>query len=364
MLLEFLTVHRADLIGRIRAKVVARPAPMATGAVLEHGVPLFLDQLAEVLRREHETAGRSSDPEIGKNASRHGGDQRRAGFTIGQVVHGYGDVCQAIAELAIALERPISADEFRTLDWCLDEAIAEAVTEYARADIGSLSDAHTVQLGTFAHELRNLLTNAMLAFEVLKDGAVGFGGSTAGVLGRNLAELRALIDVALAEARLEAGVHSRQEVSLSEILNDVALAGAIEATSRGMVFTVMPAQSDVVVHVDRQLVVAALTSIVHNALKLSRAGGRIILRTDTRATADRVRIEVQDECGRLPDGGAEDLLRPFEQRSKNRTLFGLGLTIAQESIETNGGTIAARSVPDQGCVFTVELPVLRQNRHR
>src|SRR4029079_4363289 len=111
---------------------------------------------------------------------------RRAGFTVAQVVHDYGDVCQAVTQLAIDKDSEISADEFKTLNRCLDEAIAEAVTEYARQRELSLSNRETERLGFFAHELRNLLSNAMLSFEVLKTGSVGIGGSTGAVLGRNL----------------------------------------------------------------------------------------------------------------------------------------------------------------------------------
>jgi signal transduction histidine kinase len=361
MLYEFLALHRETIIARTRSKVAARPAPIPTDAVLEHGVPLFLDQLVGVLRREQETAGRPSDSKIGKSASRHGADQRRAGFTVGQVVHGYGDVCQAVTELAVETEVPISADEFRTLNRCLDDAIAEAVTEYARAEIGALADAHTVHLGSFAHELRNLLTNAMLAYDVLKSGTVGMGGSTGALLGRNLTALRALIDIALSQARLQGGVHRRLEVPLGELVEDVALPAAIQATSLGLVFTVTPLESGTFVHVDRQLVVAALTNIVQNALKFSRVGGQIILRTDSRARPDCVLIEVEDECGGLPAGEVENLFLPFEQRGPNRTGLGLGLTISKESIEANGGTLHVRSLPGQGCVFTVELPLLRRD---
>ena len=132
MLHEFLTLHRDEIIERTRQKVATRTAPRPTEAELENGVPLFLEQLAETLRREQETPARPTSTEMAESALRHGGELREAGFTVGQVVHGYGDVCQAVTELAIELEIPISADEFKTLNRCLDEAIAQAVTEFAR----------------------------------------------------------------------------------------------------------------------------------------------------------------------------------------------------------------------------------------
>jgi signal transduction histidine kinase len=357
MLHEFLTVHRAEIITRTRAKVAARPAPLSTEAVLEHGVPLFLEQLVDVLRRERDHAARPSDPAIARTASRHGADQRRAGFTVGQVVHGYGDVCQAVTELAVEMDLPISADEFRTLNRCLDDAIAEAVTEYSRARDGVLADQHTVQLGSFAHELRNLLSSATLAYEVLKSGTVGIGGSTGMALGRSLAGLAALIEIALAQARLQGAAHRQEDVPLAELVEEVALAATILATSRGLTLTVTPVDPAAMVHVDRQLISAAVGNLLQNAVKFTHAQGQIVLRTDTRTTEGRALIEVEDECGGLPPGRAEDLFRPYEQRGADRTGLGLGLGIARESVEADAGTLRVRDLPGRGCVFTADLPV-------
>ena len=143
MLHEFLTLHREDIIARTRAKVATRMAPRPTKDELENGVPLFLDQLAETLRCEQETEARQTSDQMARSAARYGGELREAGFTVGQVVHGYGDVCQAVTELAIELEIPITADEFKTLNRCLDEAIAQAVTEFARQrDVTALGPRH------------------------------------------------------------------------------------------------------------------------------------------------------------------------------------------------------------------------------
>jgi signal transduction histidine kinase len=312
----------------------------------------------DTLQREQETAARHTSIEMAQSAQRHGAELKHAGFTVGQVVHGYGDVCQAVTELAMELEIPISADEFKTLNRCLDEAIAQAVTEFARQRDLSESDRGTERLGFFAHELRNLLSNAMLAFEVLKSGTVAIGGSTGAVLGRNLVALRDLIDRSLAEVRLEAGLQRRERVPLTELMEEVALAAAIEAKARGFQLTVTPVKPGLAIDADRQLIAAALANLLQNAFKFSRAGGHVVLRTDTVTAVGRVQIEVEDECGGLPPGEADDLFRPFEQRGKNRSGLGLGLAIARESVETNGGLIRARSLPGKGCVFTIDLPLL------
>jgi len=127
MLHEFVALNRSEIIRRCRAKVAARSMPPPTETEIDHGVPLFLDQLVDTLR-----TGLSPSHAIGSTAVVHGHDLLLQGFTVSQVVHDYGDVCRSITELAIEMATPISADDFRALNACLDEAIARAVTDYAR----------------------------------------------------------------------------------------------------------------------------------------------------------------------------------------------------------------------------------------
>ncbi|HEY3461252.1 MAG TPA: sensor histidine kinase, partial [Casimicrobiaceae bacterium] len=196
MLHEFLAAHRVELIERCRSKVARRPAPKASQDELEHGIPLFLDQLIKTLRveqtaeplRSRKVSGPSGGggtpvmSEIGETAALHGRELLQRGFTVEQVVHDYGDLCQAVTDLAVEADAPIGIDEFRTLNRCLDNAIAMAVTEfsYQRDLVVSDKQVHEFneRLGFFAHELRNLLSTAMLALASIKLGNVGLGGST------------------------------------------------------------------------------------------------------------------------------------------------------------------------------------------
>ena len=91
---------------------------------------------------------------------------------MSQVVHDYGDICRTITALAVERRAPISVEEFHTLNRCLDTAIAEAVTEHARLTGQTRSDEEIERLGHAAHELRDILNTAVLAFHTLKRGAV------------------------------------------------------------------------------------------------------------------------------------------------------------------------------------------------
>src|SRR3954471_4188100 len=70
--------------------------------------------------------------EIGVGATAHGKRLLELGYTVDQVVHGYGDVCQAISDMAVERDAPFKVDEFRTLNRCLDNAIAESVVEFSK----------------------------------------------------------------------------------------------------------------------------------------------------------------------------------------------------------------------------------------
>src|SRR6202453_1664445 len=212
MLHEFLTSNRQLLISRCREKVAKRFEPIETPATVDHGVPLFLQQLVETLRDEQNTDIRTVDSEpapapteIGRAAALHGAELLRQGFSIDQVVHDYGDVCQSVTALAVEQDVPISTDEFRTLNRCLDNAIADAVASFGSARQTSLDrQAETLQqrLVTFAAEHRRLIHIATQSLAAIKTGNIGIGGATGTLLAHALEELRSLTDRALPEIRL------------------------------------------------------------------------------------------------------------------------------------------------------------------
>jgi len=355
MLHEFIAINREEIIRRCRVKVAARSVSPPTDAEIDHGVPVFLDQLTDALR-----LGQITTSEISTSAIHHGHDLLLQGFTVSQVVHEYGDVCQAITELAVELHAPISADDFRKLNRCLDDAIAGAVTEYERERNQSGVDGESARgserLGFFAHEMRNLINVAIVAFEVLKTGNVGVAGSTGAVLHRSLMASRALIGRSLAEVRLTHGVQNRKQFLVSEFIEEIASASRLEANARGVRLIVTPVEDGVTIEADRQVLVAVVGNLLQNAFKFTRPRTTVTLRVG--ASAERVLIEIQDECGGLPAGNVNELFRPFEQRGADRTGVGLGLAYSRWGAKVNDGRIYARSLPDRGCVFTVDLPRL------
>jgi hypothetical protein len=213
MLHEFLSVNRNEVIRRCRAKVSRRDSPPVTALELEHGVPLFLEQLVEALRCEQETPASKPDGildssrktavsiENSRTAAVHGKELLAKGYTVDQVVHGYGDICQSVTELATETDAPISVEEFHTFNRLLDSAIADAVTSYGShrdASVSARKEQGQVEWrGTLGDEQRRLLNTALQAFTALKTGNLGLRGATGTLLEMSLTRLRDLVDKSL-----------------------------------------------------------------------------------------------------------------------------------------------------------------------
>ena len=193
MLHDFIATHREQLIAKCREKATGRSDSPPVPEKIEQGVPVLLDQLVTVLR-----AGVEPGPEIAKTALLHGRDLMLAGFSVSEVVHTYGDVCQSITEVAVELDATISAEHFRLLNKCLDDAIAAAVTEFEHKQGQPPADGNAAHASE-SFELRHLSEAALVAFEAIRSGQVGIAGSTGTVLHRNLIEIVALAERWLAE---------------------------------------------------------------------------------------------------------------------------------------------------------------------
>ena len=371
MLHEFLTIHRAELVERCRLKVAKRMAPKVSDWELAHGIPSFLDQLIKTLQVEQTSepmeSRRVSGPsgggprasEIGSTAALHGRELSKYGFSIDQVVHDYGDLCQAITELAFERNAAIGIDEFRTLNRCLDNGIADAVTEYA-FQRGALVETNGVKslnerLGFLAHELRNHIQTATLAITAIKAGNVGMGGATGAVLDRCLIGMQSLVDRSLADVRVAAGMPPRHRLtSLADFVADVKISASLEARARQCNFTVGDVDTGLAIDVDREMLFSAVGNLLQNAFKFTRDHTEVSL--SAYAAADRVRIDIEDHCGGLPQGFAEEVFLPFKQSAGDRSGLGLGLAICLSSVKANNGVLSVRDVSRTGCVFTIDLP--------
>ena len=368
----FLAEHRAELERRCRDKVAKRPLRFPTERQLKEGIPIFLGQLIRTLKAEE--AGQMAQSlaisgpadgnaqatsELADSATTHGGQLLALGYSVSQVVHDYGDLCQAVSDLAVALGEQFAVEEFRTLNRCLDNGIAEAVSEFTqRRDVLIANEqalALSQRIGFFAHELRNHLSTAGLAVAAIKQGGMGVTGATGAVLDRSLVGLRTLIDRSLAEVRVEAGLTLQRSVfSLDNFISELSHSASLEAELLRCTLIVDEVAPLLQLNADQDLLLSAVGNLLQNAFKFGAPKGTVVLRAY--AHGERIRIEVKDNGAGLSPQAVDDMFLPFTQGGANKTGLGLGLSIARRSVEANDGTLSVESAPGHGCVFIIDLP--------
>lgn len=353
MLNEFLKKNKKEILLLSETKTLHLAGIRGGSEQLKLGLPLFYDQLITVLEQQL-----SSNPpqELLLAAAEHGKEFLRLGYTLSHVVHAYGAMCQAITEFATMKNANISPAEFNILNGCLDVAIAAAVSEFQFRSVEA-SEAKEVQhLGSLAHELRNALSSATVAQEMIKAGLVGTGGSTAAVLEANLSQMRHLIDRALSEVRMRADVDLFVEkFRLTDLVDQIFATAKIDANKRKITL-----HSDVdwklELEADRQFIISALANLIQNAIKYTKSEGKVFLKARTHL--DRVIITIEDECGGIAEDKIQSLFKPYVKENEDRSGMGLGLAITQKAIHLSQGHISARNNPGVGCAFIVDLPLI------
>jgi signal transduction histidine kinase len=370
MLFEFLNANRAKLAAQCQVMAATRSTADRTDEQLAYGVPLCLDQIIRTLETEQNpepplgpdapAPGRNGVDlsEIGLAARLHGEELLRHGYTVEQVVHAYGDLCQAITELALADSVPIRVDEFRTLNRCLDNAIAGSVTAFQEQRevwmAERQADAFRERWGVFAHELRNFVSTATQAMNAIRTGKVGLSGPTGKILNRCFAGLHNLVDRALADTRLQATPSARVRLfSLADFIADVEAAALLEAMAYECTLAVSQVDPCLAVSADRDLLYSALTNLLQNAFKFTMPHTEVRLKVHT--SGGRVLIDVEDRCG---GGVPSDPQRRYRSADSGEigAGLGLGLSICRSNVEASDGTLSRRDLPGQGCVFTIDLP--------
>ncbi len=360
MLHQFLLAEREEILALCARKVLDTSDRKLSSAEMEEGLPLFYDELIAALNRVEQDAAAEEMEDAAfthisrDSAAHHGEESLKLGYTVSQVVHGYGSICQGITEYAQKKDSPITVREFRCLNLCLDIAIAESVTAYDRVQRETIDREEVQRLGFLAHELRNALQNAAMSFHVIKNGTVGVGGNTSRVLDQSIERMRDIIDRSLTEVRLRSfPTVERQRDRVLQLVSEVEAAASADAAAKLIQFSIDVAP-DLEIFADHHFMVSALGNLVQNAIKFTKLGSTIWIRA--READGRIVIEIEDECGGLSTDKIEELFQPYSQSGLDRTGLGLGLAICRQAVALNEGTLTARDVPGKGCIFSIDLP--------
>jgi signal transduction histidine kinase len=357
MLNEFLLKYQDEVVRRCKARVALR-TPGAPPAI-EYGIAEFIRQVIAALQIEHsrhpqdnlslvgEPGGAEMRSEVGTAAAMHGKDLLMMGVEVEEVVHHYGDVCQVITSLMQELGEEIGIDEYRTLNRCLDSAIAHAVTEFSyHHDLSTaresalLTNARTAE---FLQELRKLLGTASLAFSAARSGSLSVSGATGAVLERTLQQMGKLIEN-FAEDLHGIQLADLDVFSVAELIDEVCTTATPAAQAQGATLTALPVDRELGLRGNRDSVFAALINLLQSAFDAARPGVQVTLAAY--ASGDHIRIDIMDNCCDAP----AESEAAGSQRSE------LGLALAKRFVAANDGVLMTRKLPGAGRMFAVSLP--------
>jgi len=111
------------------------------------------------------------------------------------------------------------------------------------------------------------------------------------------------------------------------------------------------------IHADELMLRQALINVIHNAIKFTPEGGRVVVRGIGRRDAT-VEIHVVDNGPGIPGGHGQRIFERFHRSSTDRGGAGLGLAIAKWIVQENGGRIWLNEKTPEGCHFVIQWPAL------
>jgi signal transduction histidine kinase len=226
-------------------------------------------------------------------------------------------------------------------------------------------------LATLAHELRNPLAaiqNAahLMRAKRLRDPQLCLSRD---VIGRQLAQLKRLVDELLDVSRITTG-KIKLTVEPIDVTDVVARAvETVESTMRenDHLFTVDILDRTIQVRGDRARLIQAIANVLDNAAKYTERGGRIYLTVAQRDA--HVQIAVRDNgIGIAPEvlPRVFELFAQAERGAEHRSGgLGIGLALVRRLVQMHGGTVSAYSEGlGQGSQFVIRLPSLAERVER
>jgi signal transduction histidine kinase len=247
---------------------------------------------------------------------------------------------------------------FDDLSWLAaqrDDEISEAARELSvmqdelRAALWR--NARLAAVGTavakISHDLRNILTSALLVADRLQETADPVVKRAANTLIGAVERATELVSRTVDFAREGPPALTRGPVVLRELVEEVA--SVIRPLDTAMV-VVNQVPGGVVLALDRTQIYRVLVNLFRNAVEAGAT--RIVVNTE--GDHGMTRLVVADNGPGLPKKVQENLFRPFTG-SGRRGGTGLGLAIARDLVRAHGGDLSLRSTGPAGTEFVMGL---------
>jgi signal transduction histidine kinase len=221
-------------------------------------------------------------------------------------------------------------------------------------------------LANMSHEIRTPMNGIMGMLDLVLDGPICEEKRSYLQVARDssVALLAILTDV-LDLSRIEAGRLSiaSQTGSAGEAMEAAATVTGPTASEAGIEFAWRAPDSPLRYQGEAQRVEQIVANLLANAVKFTRAGGRVSADVSVARTGDGrewVRFRVSDTGIGIARDQLERIFEPFIQAEQGYTRahggVGLGLAISRNLARMMGGDIEVESEPGHGSTFTLRLP--------
>jgi signal transduction histidine kinase len=266
------------------------------------------------------------------------------------------------ALIVIRCDSDDQANRLRELNEQLDTLKNELVArrQVERGLVGALK-ARDDFVGIAAHELRNPLNVFHLTLQLLYRMPVRSGNDIRGVLDRlrvQLNRINSLVDHLLDVTRIRAGKLELEleTFDLSELIKEIVHRFAELHPDIPLMVRVNGAAAGTW---DRFRIDQAVSNLISNAIKYGlHKPVTVAVSVDDKKAC----VAVQDQGIGIAPGDAERIFERFERAvsHSNTEGLGLGLWIAKGVVEAHGGLIIAEGHEGQGAVFTIQLPLSKE----
>ena len=249
-----------------------------------------------------------------------------------------------------------------------ERALADAQLARARAE--AANKAKTDFLAVMSHELRTPLNSIGGYAELLE---MGLRGPITSDQHQDLAKIRrsqrhllGLINDLMNFAKLETGHVELQfeNVVVNEVLAVLDALTEPQVQSKNLRYQHGRCDATLTVWADREKTHQILINLVSNAVKFTRAGGRITVDCD--ASEEFVHFHVTDTGEGIAADKLSQIFEPFVQVKTGFTRehegVGLGLAISRDLARIMRGDLTVESQPGVGSCFTLTLPRYPEKR--